>query len=554
MNAAQLLIACLETEGVEVIFGVPGEENADFMQALNGSDKIRFILTRHEQGAAFMAGVYGRLTGNPAACLGTLGPGSTNLITGVADANMDRSPMLVLTGQGSTARLHKESHQIMDVVRMFAPVTKWGVSIHQAETIPEIVRKAVRLARMDKPGAVHIELPEDVAAETVAASPLTPRRYSRPVPDEAPMDRALKLLLEARRPVIIAGNGALRRRASSELRALCEATGIGAVSTFMGKGVVDSDAEYCLYTIGLSRKDIPSLAIDQADLILAVGVDIVEYHPRLWNASCDKAILHIDTLPAEIDEFYQPREELIGDIARTLAMLNERLSRVEIPAYDLAAQREVRARMTDELAAHSDDDTRGSLRPQKMLWDVRKLMGPQDILLSDVGAHKMWIARHYHCHQPNTCLIPNGFCAMGFALPGAIAASLVYPDRRILAIAGDGGFLMNVQEMETARRLDSNLTVLVWQDGGYGLIQWKQEDEFGRSTPLAFGNPDWLGLARAFGWQGHWVENAADFRAVLAQALDEPGPSLVVAPVDYRENKRLTERLGKLENPSPAGA
>ena len=546
MKTSDLFVKCLEEEGIEYIFGVPGEENADFVMSLAESDKIRFILTRHEQGAAFMAEVYGRLTGNPAGCLGTLGPGAANLITGVADSNMDRAPMLVLTGQGSSQRLHKESHQIMDVVAMFAPVTKWATSILHPNTIPEIVRKAVRLARTEKPGAVHIELPEDIAKAEAATHPLKPKRFRRSVPDDKIVDRAFEQLKQAKRPVILAGNGTIRRRASKQLRRFCERTGVGVISTFMAKGCVDMDAEYCLYTIGLGSKDRVSFAIDNADLVMTLGFDMVEYHPRLWNPKGDKAIIHADFLPAEIDANYHPEVELIGDLAHTLWMFNERLDYHGLQEFDLSHQRKIREEMTAELGEYRNDDTEGAIRPQKAIWDARQVLGPSDILLSDVGAHKMWIARHYHCHEPNTCLIPNGFCSMGFALPGAIAANLVFPDRRILAIAGDGGFLMNVQEMETARRLNSNLVVLLWEDGGYGLIAWKQQNQFGRSTELAFGNPDWLELAHSFGWRGHRVERSVELKDTLEKAFQEGGPSLVVIPIDYRENQLLTKKLGEI--------
>ncbi|MCU7843081.1 MAG: acetolactate synthase large subunit [Candidatus Thiodiazotropha sp. (ex Monitilora ramsayi)] len=554
MKASDLMVKCLENEGIEYIFGVPGEENADFMMSLEQSDKIKFILTRHEQGAAFMAEIYGRLTGNPAACLGTLGPGATNLITGVADANMDRAPILVLTGQGSTARLHKESHQIMDVVEMFNPVTKWATSIYNAVTIPEVVRKAVRLARSEKPGAVHIELPEDIAKHQVDAEPLEPRRFRRSVADDKIADQAFELIANAKRPVIIAGNGAIRRRAAKQLRIFCEKTGVGVLSTFMAKGAVDMDADYCLYTIGLGSKDYPTLAIDEADLVITLGFDMVEYHPKLWNPHKSKTIIHADFLPAEIDEYYHPKVELVGDLAHTLWMLNERLTSRGIPYFDLAQQAETRRLMQEELAEHAEDDTDGSIRPQKMLWDIRKVLGEEDIVLSDVGAHKMWIARHYHCHEPNTCLIPNGFCSMGFALPGAIAASLVMPERRILGICGDAGFLMNVQEMETAKRLNSNLVMLVWEDHAYGLIAWKQENEFGRHTDLAFNNPDWMQLANAFGWHGFRVEQSKQFADTLETAFRQQGPSLVVVPVDYRENMALTRRLGEMTEPCPVAS
>jgi len=546
MKASDLLVKCLEEEGIEYIFGVPGEENADFMMSLDQSKKIRFILTRHEQGAAFMAEVYGRLTGNPAGCLGTLGPGATNLITGVANSNMDRAPMLVLTGQGSTDRLHKESHQIMDVVSMFRPVTKWAATILNADTIPEIVRKAVRLARTEKPGAVHIELPEDIAEMETSAVPMTPRRFRRSVPDSKIVDIAFALLMQSKRPVILAGNGCIRRRASKQLRLLCERTGIGVISTFMAKGCVDMDADYCLYTVGLGSKYRVSKTIDDADLVITLGFDMVEYHPQLWNSQGDKRIIHADFLAAEIDAHYHPQVELIGDLAHTLWMFNERLDESGSPDFDFDEQRQCRAAMAADFAEHANDKTEGTIRPQKALWDAREVMGPEDVLLSDVGAHKMWIARHYQCHEPNTCLIPNGFCSMGFALPGAVAASIVHPDRRIMAIAGDAGFLMNVQEMETAARLGSNIVVMVWEDKEYGLIAWKQETHFGRHTELSFSNPDWLMLAEAFGWHGHFVANSADLAATLEAACQEAGPSLVVIPIDYRENPLLTKKLGEI--------
>jgi len=546
MKASDLFVKCLESEGIQYIFGVPGEENADFMMSLEQSDKVRFVLTRHEQGAAFMAEIYGRLTGNPAGCLGTLGPGATNLITGVADGNMDRAPMLVLTGQGATRRLHKESHQVMDVVAMFEPVTKWAETIRHPDTIPEVVRKAVRLARTEKPGAVHIELAEDLAKLDTQASPIPPRRFRRAVPDDKIVDAAFSMLRNARKPVILAGNGCIRRRASKQLRLLCEKTGIGVISTFMAKGAVDMDSDYCLFTVGLGSKDRMNLVLDEADLVITLGFDMVEYHPRLWNPGKNKTIIHADFLPAEIDEHYHPEIEVVGDLAHFLWMINERIDANGSPSFELQGQREARVAMYTDLAEYSGDDQNGAIRPQKALWDARQVLGPEDILLSDVGAHKMWIARHYHCHEPNTCLIPNGFCSMGFALPGAIAASLIHPDRRILGIAGDAGFLMNVQEMETAKRLNCNLVMMVWEDNEYGLIAWKQSNEFGRHTDLGFGNPEWMELASSFGWHGRRCDNSAELQSTLEVAFGEPGPSLVVIPIDYRENYLLTKKLGEI--------
>ncbi len=549
MKASDLFVKCLEQEGIEYIFGVPGEENADFMISLEKSDSIKFILTRHEQGAAFMAEVYGRLTGNAAGCLGTLGPGATNLITGVADSNMDRAPMLVLTGQGSSQRLHKESHQIMDVVQMFTPVTKWSQSVLHQDNIPEMIRKAIRIAKTEKPGACHIELPEDLAKLETTTKPLIPHKFRRPVADDKIVDKAFALIKKAKRPIILAGNGCIRKRASKQLRHFCEQTGIGVISTFMAKGCVDMDADYCLYTIGLQAKDYVACAIDAADLVITLGYDMVEYHPELWNSHKDKEIIHIDFLPAEIDANYAPETEVIGDLAHTLWMLNQRADVTNDLSFDLSQQKSTRQQMGDELAEYKDDNATGKLKPQKVLWDVRQVMGANDIVLSDVGAHKMWIARHYQCHEPNTCLIPNGFCSMGFALPGAIAAALVHPEQRILAICGDAGFLMNVQEMETAKRLKSNIVVMVWEDKMYGLIAWKQQNQFGTHTDLSFDNPDWLQLASAFGWKGHFVDSSSALTDTLETAFNEQGPSLVVVPIDYNENMKLTKRLGDIACP-----
>ncbi len=542
-TVAELLVKCLEREGVPVVLGVPGEENADVMLALEDSS-IRFISTRHEQGAAFAASAYGRLTGQPLACLATLGPGASNMITGVADANMDHAPLLALTGQGSTDRLHKESHQIMDVTAMYSPVTKWAVSIQDGASTAEIVRKAIRLARGEKPGAVLIELPEDVAKQRVDAAPLEPRRYRRPVADAGAIDGAVDLLASAARPMILAGNGAIRTRASASLRRFVDAAGAPTTSTFMSKGAVARTSPHCLFTVGIQEADQIGCLLGAADVVVAIGYDLVEYPPAQW-AGDDTRIIHIDFDPAEIDAAYHPEVELIGDIAASVEALHEGLrSRgVSVASYDAAAR--VREEMLEEFAAHAEDDTEGAIRPQKLVWDLRSVLGPSDVVLSGVGAHKMWIARHYQCDEPNTCLIPNGFCSMGQPLPGLLGAKLARPDDHCVAVCGDGDFLMNVQEMETIARLGLDVVAVIWEDGGYGLISWKQEAEFGRSTDLSFSNPDWTVLADAFGWRGERVERSRDFAPALRRALDHPGPALVAAPVDYRENMALTEQLGR---------
>ncbi len=545
-KVSDVLVRCLEEEGVDQVFGVPGEENADFLLSLHASN-IPFLLTRHEQGAAFMADAFGRLTGRAGVCLGTLGPGAANLVTGVADANMDRAPVVVLTGQAQTGEVHKESHQAMDVVGLFEPITKWSQSIVDPESVPEVVRKAFKLATAEKPGATHLELPEDVAKKPAGGRPIASERVRRPVPDEKIVSRAVEALRGAKKPIILAGNGAIRRRASIQLRRFAEQTGIGVASTFMGKGSLARDSPQCLFTVGMQRGDVVAGALDESDLVVTVGYDMVEHPPRIWN-STKKTIVHLDFLPAEVDQDYPVDGEVVGDLGHALWMLNERWAALsQAPSYDLAAQAEARRVMEHELAQHRDDDTKGSIRPQKVLADVRAALGPSDILLSDVGAHKLWVARHYHCDEPNTCLISNGFCAMGFALPGAIGAKLAHPDRHVLAICGDGGFLMNVQEMETAVRLQTPIVAVVWEDRGYGLIEWKQENEFGCHSDMSFGNPDFVKLAESFGWDGVRVERSTDLRRVLGQALGAKRPSLVVVPIDYRENRLLSERLGDLE-------
>jgi len=547
MNAAELFLKCLEAEGVEYILGVPGEENAQFMMALEESP-IRFILTRHEQGAAFMADAIGRLTGKATVCLGTLGPGATNLVTGVADANMDRAPVVVITGQADIRRQHKESHQAMDVVGLFKPVTKSAHSIIHPDNVPEVVRKAFKLAEEEKPGACHIELPEDIAKIKTTTEPIAPERLRRPVPDDKIVDRAMDLIRSAKRPLILAGNGAIRKRASTQLRRFVEATGIDVISTFMGKGAIPYNWPQAIYTIGLQSKDVVSCAVDASDVVITLGYDLVEYHPRFWNEGNTHKIIHVDFQPAEVDQNYRVDVEIVGDLAHTLWMMNERVAADPVH-FDVRQHHSARDEMTKELELHKDDDTEGLIRPQKVLWDTREVMGHDDILLSDVGAHKMWIARHYHCIVPNTCLIPNGFCSMGFALPGAIGAKFVYPDRRVLAICGDAGFMMNVQEMETAKRIGTNIVAMVWEDKAYGLIEWKQQNEYGRHSDLSFQNPDFMKLADAFGWRGFRADNARDFRGILEEAFECGEPALVVVPIDYSENVKLTKRLGDIVCP-----
>ncbi len=550
MNAAQLFVKCLENEGVKYIFGVPGEENAHLMMALEQS-YIKFILCRHEQGAAFMADVYGRLTGKVGVCLGTLGPGATNLVTGVANANMDRSPLVVITGQADNHRQHKESHQNMNAVGMFQPLTKRAQPIRHSMNIPEVIRKAFKLALQEKPGACHIELADNIAAYEVDNKPIPIHPRRGPVPDDKIIDAAMTMIMNAKTPIILAGNGAIRAKASHQLRLFAEKTGMGVITTFMGKGTVSRHAPYCMFTIGLQAHDHIWEVLNNADLVITLGYDLVEYPPRIWNqcSSQHHKIVHIDSQPAEADDHYRVDIEVVGNLTHALWMMNERLDQGQIPKFDLTRQTELRSKMLAEFNQHKDDKTQWLIKPQKVLCDVRECLDPDDILLSDVGAHKMWIARYYHCDKPNTCLIPNGFCSMGFALPGAIGAKLVFPDKKVLAICGDGGFLMNLQELETARRIGTNIVIMIWEDHEYGLIKWKQQNQFNQHTDLHFNNPDFIKLAESFDCIGIKVENSTDLRPALQQAFAQDRPVLISVPIDYRENVLLSERLGKIECP-----
>jgi len=548
-KASDLFVRCLEAEGVTHIFGVPGEENADLMISLMDSD-IEFVLCRHEQAAAFIADIYGRLTGKAGVCLATLGPGATNLVTGLADANMDRAPVVAIIGQGSTKRLHKESHQNMDAIGMMRPITKWAHSIRDEETIPEVVRKAFKIAESEKPGVTVIELPEDIAKEAVAGKPMSVYKTRRPGADYKAIAQAIEVITQAERPIILAGNGAVRKRAAKQLLRFAHKTGIPVVNTFMGKGSVPMEDKHSLFTMGLQAKDHINHAMEKCDVVITVGYDLVEYSPHFWNANQDKKIVHIDFLPAEIDTHYTVAVDVVGDIADALWQMNMELERNhagDLPLQDIDGWLKLRQTILDDFAMEKDD-TSFPMKPQKILWDVREFLGPEDYLLSDVGAHKMWISRYYQCHTPNTCLISNGFCSMGFALPGAIGAKMAAPDRRVLAICGDAGFMMNVQDVETAVRLGLNVVFMVWEDGEYGLIKWKQQNQFnGRHSNLAFGNPDWETLARAFGMWGRTLTRAEDLKPALEEAFRQPGPALIGVPVDYSENLKLTKRLGEIE-------
>jgi acetolactate synthase-1/2/3 large subunit len=534
MRAADLLVRCLENEGVRHVFGLPGEEIVEILDALADSG-IRFIPTRHEQGAAFMADGYGRISGRAGVCLATLGPGATNLATGVADANLDRAPLVAITGQAGRDRVHKESHQHVDIVEHFRPITKWTTRVEMGAVIPEVIRKAFKLAEAEKPGACHVELPEDVAAEQADGRPLSTERARRPSPDRQALQTAARLVEAASFPLIFAGNGVIRGHASLELRAFARAHGIPVVHTFMAKGSMPADDELCLLTAGLQARDYSSCGFEKADLIIAVGYDPVEYAPKFWNPDRQKPIIHIDFTPAEVDSNYQPVVEVVADVREALELLNGLVKGTKDPAPYRILRRTILEHLTDGV-----DDNGFPIKPQRLLAELRAVMARDDILVSDVGTHKLWVARAFPAFEPNTVLISNGYAAMGFALPAAIGVKLVHPERKVVAVSGDGGFLMNAQELETARRLGLAVVNVIFRDDAYNLIQWKQQTRFGRYGGVTFTNPDFVTFAHAFGAKGYRVESARDLPKILAEAMTETGPSIVEVPVDYRENTKLT--------------
>ena len=552
MKASDLFVRCLENEGVEYIFGIPGEETNDLMMSLQESKRIKFVLVRHEQAAAFMADVYGRLTQKVGICLSTLGPGATNLATGVANANMDRSPLLAITGQTSTDVLHKESHQNMDVITMFKPITKWNWSIRNPDDIPEITRRAFKISLDEKAGAVHLEIPQDIAKKNSDIKPIRFQGFLRSRPNQDSVKAAAKLIYEARAPILLVGNGCIRGNASPYLRKFVEQTGICSMNTFMAKGVISDKSERHLQTIGIKEADHAQIAMRESDLVIAVGYDLVEYSPKNWNGDLKKRIIHIDFTPAEVDTYYPPTVEIAADIEYTidaiLAEISEkeekkqnsyfeRFSRHEIPLVFKNVKQEVLWRI-----GRYDNDLSYPVKPEKLVSDVRNALGEDDIVISDVGAHKLWVAKVFKSYSPNTCIITNGFCSMGFALPGAIAAQLGKPKQKVIAMCGDGGFLMNVQELETAVRLKLPVIVVVWCDSDLGMISLKQINEFGRSAFTRFNNPDFVKLAQSFGADGYDVKSTIELPEILEKATESKDvPVVISVSVDYSRNRVLLD-------------
>ncbi|MBI3354748.1 MAG: acetolactate synthase large subunit [Nitrospirae bacterium] len=540
MLASDLLVECLKKEGVEYIFGIPGEETLYLMESLR-KKRMNFIPTRHEQGAAFMANVYGRLTGKPGVCLATLGPGASNLLTGVADAYLDRAPLVAITAQASLKNTHKESHQYVDIVKMFQPATKWNIRVERPEVIPEIVRKAFKIAQLEKPGATHIEVSDDIAKAEAAGSPLISNGIEYPLPNPDAIKKAASIIRQAKNPIILVGNGVTRRRAAAELKEFAERLQIPITNTFMGKGSIDYRNPLSLFTVGLQARDWIMCGFDRADVVIAIGYDFVEYSPDKWNYNKDKKIIHLDVVTSEIDEYYMPEVEIVAEIKDSLKALTSILKgKKKFKIYTT-----LRETILKELTEFKNDNS-FPMKPQKVVSDLRAALGPEDILISDVGAHKLWIARMFPTHRPNTVLISNGYAAMGIALPGGIAAKLVHPERNVVVVAGDGGFLMTASELETAKRLGIGIVIIVWVDNSYGLIEWKQKNQFGKAFGVYFKNPDFVKYAESFGIKGFRVSNAREFLPLLRQSLGSKEPVLIEIPIDYSENLKLTEKLGHI--------
>ena len=534
MNGAELLVSALENEGVEQIFGVPGEENLGVIEALRLS-KIRLVVTRHEQPAAFMAATHGRLTGRAGVCLTTLGPGALNLTTGAAYALLGAMPMVMLTGQKGVLSRKQAQFQVVDVVSAMTPLTKMAHQIVSPATIPSIVREAFRIAQQERPGPVHLELPEDIAAETAPAIPLVaPHTIEPPVAPPSALDRAAELILEAERPLVMLGAAASRPHLAEPLSDFVNRVQIPFFNTQMGKGAVAGGSGLYMGTAALSERDYVHRAIDRADLIIAIGHDTVEKPPFLMGAGGPK-VLHVGYLPATVEEVYFPNAELIGDVGPTLALLADRLG---AKLQNAGALLPLRADILAQIAERAEE-RRYPLTPQRIVHDVRQVMPQDGIVCLDNGMYKIWFARNYRTQVANTLLLDNALATMGAGLSSAMMAAMLYPSRRVLAVCGDGGFMMNSQELETAARLRLDLVVLILQDNAYGMIRWKQAADGFPDFGMSFGNPDFVLYAKAYGVKGSRVESADGLAPALEAAFAGGGIHLVSAPVDYSENIRV---------------
>jgi acetolactate synthase I/II/III large subunit len=543
-STAELLVECLENEGVTHVFGIPGEENIRFVDALSRSS-ITYVLTRHEQGASFMAEVYGRLTGKAGVCSATLGPGAINLLLGVADATTNSTPLVAISAQVGMGRSYKESHQGIDLVSMFAPATKWAALVATPHSVPEMMRKAFKLAQTERPGAVYLAVPEDVeeADAPVDSIPL-PVNVPRPDdPSDAQIERAAEILRSARNPILLAGHGAARGGAADAVRRFAEALGIPVATTFHGKGVLPDDHPLALGAVGFMRHDYVNFGFDEADAIVAAGYELQEFDPVRINPSGETKIIHIHRFPAEVDVHYDVAVGLQADIGRSLDALATAVRR-EPPST--SGHQRIRELITAELDRGRADDS-FPLTPARIVADTRAALRRNDIVLVDTGALKMWMARLYPTYEPNTCLISNGLSTMAWTLPGAIGAKIAKPDAKVLVATGDGSFLMNSQEIETAMRLKIPMVILIWDDNAYGLISWKMDLEIGHNVDTHFGNPDFVAYAESFGAKGYRITSAAELLPTLTMALADDTVSVIACPVDYSANSALIESLGELD-------
>ena len=539
MTTADLFVRCLEEEGVEYVFGIPGEENLDLLESLRRSKKITFILTRHEQSAGFMAATIGRLTGRAGVALSTLGPGATNFATAAAYSQLGALPALFITGQKPIKKSKQGRFQIVNIVEMMRPMTKYARQVVSGELVPSLIREAFRRAEEERPGAVHLELPEDIAAEKAPsdAVPIARHTVRRAAPDEKSISAAAAALSKAKRPLLLVGAGANRKHIGGALLSFLEATHIPFINTQMGKGIVPKAHEYYLGTCALSTGDYVHRMIEKADFIVSIGHDVVEKPPFIMSAT-SPTVLHIDFNSAMIDEVYFPQLEVVGDIATSLTMLAAALTK-NPHAFDTAPFFEIQKKLSKDISEKSTDDSFPIL-PQRLVADVRAVMPEHGIISLDNGMYKLWFARSYRAAQQNTVLLDNALATMGAGLPGAMAARLVHPDTPIMAICGDGGFMMNSQELETAVRLSMNLVVLIINDNGYGMIRWKQEGEQFQPFGLSCQNPDFVRYAESYGATGHRVTTAAQLQPLLRACLKKGGVQVIDCPIDYSQNALLS--------------
>ncbi|MFQ5911281.1 MAG: acetolactate synthase large subunit, partial [Thermoplasmata archaeon] len=531
MKASDLFVKCLEEEGVEYVFAVPGEENLHLLESLRTSN-IKVIVNRHEQSSAFMAATYGRLMGKVGVCLATLGPGATNLVTGVAHAQLGGMPLLAITGQKGIRENWQANFQVLDVVHMMQPITKRTVQIRSPESIPKEVRESFKEATAERQGACHIELPEDILTEKVEEiyQPQKAIRIRRPAPDTEAVRTAAELIRTARDPIIIVSSRAQRHHVRESLRKLCDQTNLYVIHTQLGKGALGDDHRNSLYSFGIHKHDYVNCVVDRADLIITVGYSTVEYPPSVWNHDLDKGILHIDFTPAYHDIYYFPTCELIGNIATSLDLL---LGELDSYHYDGAYCEKIKGQLDEMLFVEGADDDAFPPRPRRIVADCQKVLSPRDVLCLDNGIYKLWFSRHFKTFHIGTFLLDNALASMGAGLPSAMAAKLVHPERRVLAVCGDGGFMMNSQEMETAVRLGLNVVVLILSDEAYGFIKWKQSTYRYPSFAMDFGNPDFVKYAESYGAKGLRVNSARELIPTLEKAFALGSPVIVECPIDY---------------------